>query len=113
MKVGAPKIDSRSFYEEVHAVVCEIPRGKVSTYGEIALILGRPQNSRMAARAMSFVKDRDEVPCHRVVNAQGRTAPGWDEQKELLLSEGVLFKDNGAVDMSRCKWNWKEDTGQL
>jgi len=95
MKVGAPKIDSRSFYEEVHAVVCEIPRGKVSTYGEIALILGRPQNSRMAARAMNFVKDRSKVPCHRVVNAQGQLRVGTNRRnfywQRVLYSRKVVL----------------------
>ena len=39
------------------------------------------------------------LPCHRVVNSQGRTAPGWTRQRELLEAEGVLFRANGRVDL--------------
>jgi methylated-DNA-protein-cysteine methyltransferase-like protein len=38
---------------------------------------------------------------HRVVNASGRTAPGWTEQRELLEREGVAFRENGCVDLKR------------
>ena len=44
------------------------------------------------------------LPCHRVVNSQGRTAPGWTRQRELLEAEGVLFRANGRVDLSASGW---------
>lgn len=103
-----PKIDVEAFYKDVYAVVAEIPRGKVISYGEIALLLGRPQNSRMVGRALRLVPEGLNLPCHRVVNAQGRTAPGWVEQKQLLLEEGVAFRKNGEVDLKSSKWHWQE-----
>jgi methylated-DNA-protein-cysteine methyltransferase-like protein len=90
--------------EDICAVVAAIPRGKVTTYGEIARLIGRPQNSRLVGRTMGRITDRPHIPCHRVVNSQGRLAPGWDEQRDLLLSEGVTLKANGNVDMKRCAW---------
>ena len=45
------------------------------------------------------------IPAHRVVNHQGRTAPGWQEQRSLLEKEGVGFKDNGFVDLKRFRWS--------
>ena len=42
--------------------------------------------------------------CHRVVNSQGRTAPGWTGQRELLAAEGVRFRANGCVDLSASGW---------
>ena len=81
---------SASFCQEVHQVVCDIPVGKVSTYGEIATLLGMPQCSRMVGRALKQVPEGISVPCHRVVNASGRLVPGWTEQKQLLLKEGFL-----------------------
>ena len=48
------------------------------------------------------------LPCHRVVNAQGRLAPGWEEQRLLLQEEGVCFRKNGNVDMTRCLWHYDE-----
>jgi len=44
------------------------------------------------------------LPCHRVVNAVGRTAPGWSKQRQLLEEEGVKFKANGRVDMQSHLW---------
>lgn len=90
---------SASFCQEVHQVVCDIPVGKVSTYGEIATLLGMPQCSRMVGRALKQVPEGISVPCHRVVNASGRLVPGWTEQKQLLLKEGISFKQNGCVDL--------------
>ena len=45
-----------------------------------------------------------ELPCHRVVNKEGRTAPGWSKQRVLLEEEGVRFKPNGHVNMGRHQW---------
>ena len=45
------------------------------------------------------------LPCHRVVNSAGRTAPHWLEQAEKLKEEGVVFRGGGCVDMKVCRWN--------
>ena len=63
---------SESFRKEVYEVVSQIPVGKVSTYGGIALLLGAPQCSRMVGRALKEVPDELSIPCHRVVNSTGR-----------------------------------------
>ncbi|NDV56614.1 MGMT family protein [Bacteroides sp. 519] len=101
-------IDKDEFFNEVYAVVAEIPSGKVISYGEIALLMGKPQYSRMVGRALSNVPSQLTLPCHRVVNSQGRLAPGWPEQKALLTEEGVEFKQNGEVNMKKYRWNWQE-----
>lgn len=101
-------LDKEAFFRDVYAVVAEIPPGTVISYGEIALLLGKPQYSRMVGRALRMVPPELNLPCHRVVNSQGRLAPGWLEQRELLIAEGVLFKSGGDVDMKRCKWQWEE-----
>ena len=46
----------------------------------------------------------EKLPCHRVVNKEGRTAPGWSGQRALLEKEGVSFKPNGHVDMQHHLW---------
>lgn len=97
---------SDAFRQEVYQVVCEIPAGKVSTYGNIAALLGMPQCSRMVGRALKQVPDEVSVPCHRVVNASGRPVPGWEEQKLLLSEEGISFKQNGCVDLKKHLWNY-------
>ena len=92
------------FYAEVYSIVREIPVGKVCTYGQIARLAGCPQYSRMVGQAMCHAPVDEQLPCHRVVNSQGRLAPGWGEQRELLLKEGVGFRPNGCVDLKRCLW---------
>lgn len=89
---------------EVLAIVSEIPKGKVASYKQIASLAGRPQNARLVGKILSHASRYGNYPCHRVVNGIGRLVPGWIEQYELLLSENVVFKDNGNVDMKKCKW---------
>lgn len=100
--------DTDKFNNDVYAVISEIPVGKVISYGEIALLLGYPRNSRMVGRALKYIPDGMILPCHRVVNSQGRLAPGWAEQKQLLMEEGVTFRPNGNVDLSLHRWKWSE-----
>ena len=106
------KVDKESFSEsvrkEVYEVVSQIPVGKVSTYGGIALLLGVPQCSRMVGRALKEVPDELSIPCHRVVNTAGRLVPGWVEQKQLLLAEEVSFKANGCVNLKEHLWHVDE-----
>jgi methylated-DNA-protein-cysteine methyltransferase-like protein len=93
------------FSEKVYQAVRQIPKGKVATYGQVAVAAGRP----LAARAVGSALHQNpypEVPCHRVVNAQGRLAPnfgkgGYLEQKRRLLAEGVRFKSEKRVDLKR------------
>lgn len=90
---------------EVLAVVAEIPTGKVATYGQIARLIGREKNSRLVAKILSRANNYGNYPCHRVVNAAGRPAPGWSEQGELLRTEGVMMKANGCVDLKKYGWD--------
>ena len=82
---------------EILSVVEEIPAGRVATYGQIARLIGR-------AKVLSQAKYYGSHPCHRVVNHAGRTAPGWTEQRSLLVAEGVGFRENGRVDLKHFLW---------
>ena len=95
--------------EEVYELVEAIPAGFVATYGQLAFLLERPRQSRMVGRALSHVPPGLSLPCHRVVNHAGRTAPGWTEQRALLEAEGIPFRRNGCVDLGRCPWNPFDD----
>lgn len=100
-------MDEDTIYS-VLSVVGEIPSGKVATYGQIAKLIGRDRNSRLVGRILSCADYYGDYPCHRVVNHMGCTAPGWEEQRELLENEGVGFKENGCVDLKRYQWNVNE-----
>lgn len=67
-------MDKTSFGEEVYSVVASIPPGRVLTYGQIAYLIGKPQCSRMVGQAMHNAPEGQNLPCHRVVNSQGRLA---------------------------------------
>lgn len=97
------KLDERLIYE-ILSVVEEIPMGKVATYGQIARLIGREKNARLVGKVLSLSQYYGEYPCHRVVNHQGRLVPGWMEQRDLLLEEGVVFKDDSHVDLKKCGW---------
>ena len=90
---------------EILSVVEEIPEGKVASYGQIAKLIGRDNNARLVGKVLSQAEYYGDYPCHRVVNHAGRTAPHFREQRELLREEGVVFKDNGCVDMKKCQWD--------
>lgn len=96
-------LDDRLVYE-ILSVVEEIPKGKVTSYGQIAKLIGREKNARLVGKVLSDAELYGAYPCHRVVNHAGRTAPGWTEQRLLLEAEGVEFKADGHVDMQRFQW---------
>lgn len=98
------KVLNEQLIYEILSVVDEIPKGFVATYGQIARLIGRKKNARLVGKVLSYADYYGKYPCHRVVNASGRLAPHWDEQRELLLDEGVIFKANGDVDLKQCQW---------
>jgi methylated-DNA-[protein]-cysteine S-methyltransferase len=82
------------FQSSVYEAVVMIPRGKVKSYGEIALQIGRPRSARGVGMAMAHNPLPIIIPCHRVVGASGAltgySAPGGVMSKKwLLLMEGV------------------------
>lgn len=89
---------------EILSVVEEIPEGKVASYGQIAALIGRERNARLVGKVLSMAEFYGEYPCHRVVNHAGRLAPGFFDQRRLLLQEGVVFRDEEHVDMKACRW---------
>ena len=98
-----------NFFERVYEAVCRIPRGKVATYGQIALLAGNPKASRVVGYALHVNPRPGVIPCHRVVNREGRLAPafafgGSDAQRLLLEGEGVEVGENG-VDLKRYLWD--------
>ena len=90
--------------EAVLSAVAKIPKGKVATYGQIARWIGRPKNARLVGKILNQAERYGTYPCHRVVNHAGRLAPGFAQQKDRLLAEGVKLKDDMHVDLKRHHW---------
>jgi len=105
--------EPNSFYERVWQVVAEIPRGSVTTYGDIAEYVG----TRAAARTVGWAMNAavgSGLPCHRVVNRNGElTGARFFEtptvMEERLRSEDVRFHQDGSVDIDRHRWTPAEN----
>jgi len=94
---------------KVFAIVGQIPRGRVTTYGDIARALGDPRGARQVGWAIAGSPAGLDLPFHRVVNREGFLSGGWafghpEIMKERLLAEGVPFIDEFTVDIKRCRW---------
>ena len=97
------------FYKRVAYVVKEIPKGRVATYGQIAMLCGKPQNSRQVGYALNRKIEDHDVPAHRVVNHKGCLSGAfafdtWDLQRRLLDREGVEVSEDNRVDLKVYGW---------
>jgi methylated-DNA-protein-cysteine methyltransferase-like protein len=85
-----------------------IPKGKVSSYGDIALAAGLPNGARQTVRVLHSLSEKFDLPWHRVIRSNGSIALGEGEgrelQIELLHAEGVEVSPAGKVDMGRFKF---------
>ena len=97
------------FSEKVFAAVRHVPRGKVATYGQIALLCGKPGGARQVGYSLGHGKSGANPPAHRVVNGKGvlsgAAAFEWPGlQRRLLEAEGVVFEEDGHVDLKKYGW---------
>ena len=93
-------------FEKIYEVVKSIPEGKVATYGQVALLAGNPRWARVVGYALHVNPVPGVIPCHRVVNREGKVAPGFafggeGIQRQLLESEGIVFEPNGRIDLEK------------
>lgn len=104
---------SFDFYKRA-AIVCRaIPYGKTATYGQIALLCGKPENARRVGYALNRGRLGEGIPAHRVVNARGILSGAAafetaDMQKRLLEKEGVMVHftpDGWQVDRKKDGWH--------
>ena len=101
------------FHLAVYTLVRRIPLGHVATYGQVAALLGRARAARAVGGAMRHAPD--DVPWHRIVNAQGgisrrRWGTGMLTQRIRLEQEGVRLR-RGRVPLAR--YQWEPDRAEL
>lgn len=98
---------SKNLFARIYTLTRQIPRGRVATYGQIAQALGLPRGARTVGWAMHDCPD--DVPWHRVVNAQGKISArptlGFIAQRARLKTEGVRFDRAGKIDLKEFGWN--------
>jgi methylated-DNA-protein-cysteine methyltransferase-like protein len=97
------------FFQRVYEIVAMIPGGKVATYGQIAAALGDPRQARTVGWALHSTPEWLDIPWHRVVNSSGgistrHSIGGSNTQRKLLENEGVVFNENGRLDLERYRW---------
>lgn len=99
------------FFEQVYAVVRQIPVGRATSYGAIAQFLGSKQSARMVGWAMNAAHQvSPPVPAHRVVNRNGMLSGkmhfgGPNEMENRLTLEGVLVKNDCIQDWKNIFWD--------
>ena len=96
------------FRERVLDLIQQIPMGSVATYGQIAALAGSPRAARQVGGILRGLKDPENVPWQRVVNAQGglstwKTGAG-ELQQALLLAEGIAFDTQGCCNLEKHLW---------
>jgi len=107
-----PPPNKQQYYEQVWALVRQIPYGMVATYGRISKILPKPVEissedyqfsaSRWVGLAMAACPD--DVPWHRVINSQGKIShPEAGEQKKRLVKEGIFYSKD-IVNLNEYEW---------
>ena len=102
------------FSDKVFEIVRQVPYEKVTTYGQVAALMGRPQSGRYVGFALrnnpSPVSEGGDMPCHRVLFKDGSLCKGFafggpEVQRELLEAEGVTFIDDDHVDLEAHLWD--------
>lgn len=97
-------------HPRIHDVVRRVPPGRVTTYGDVAVLAGLPGQARLVGYALHALPEHTTVPWHRVVNARGgismgRAYPGGDlVQRRRLEAEGVEFDARGMLSLVRYRW---------
>ncbi|MFL6467067.1 MAG: MGMT family protein [Pyrinomonadaceae bacterium] len=100
-------VNDKNYRANVFDLVRQIPRGKVMTYGQIAIVLGEGYTARTVGYVMH--SSEDGVPWQRVINSQGKCSTSKlsipiDLQQTMLEQEGVVFSDKGKCDLDRFQW---------
>jgi methylated-DNA-protein-cysteine methyltransferase-like protein len=99
-----------TFPDGVYAIVRQVPAGHVITYGAIARVLGDVRKARQVGWALAATPlESPPIPAHRVINASGdipggHTSRRYRVHRNKLEAEGVVFGQDGRVDLERYLW---------
>ena len=107
MSMPTPK----PLFQQIYDWVRQIPPGRVTTYGQIARLVGNPRLSRVVGYALHSAPEG--VPCHRVVNREGGLSDafcpmGKETHRLLLEMDGTPLNPDGTVDMEMAFWSGLE-----
>ncbi|MDP3966506.1 MAG: MGMT family protein [archaeon] len=98
----------KNFYEKCYSILRKVPKGKVTTYKDIAKAL-HSKAYRAVGTAMNKNPDAPKTPCHRVINSDGKVgnfAHGQKKKIEMLKNEGITIK-NEKIDLKKYGFKFK------
>ena len=103
-----------NFFDDVYAVVRQIPVGRVTSYGLIGQFLGSKSSARMVGWAMNAAHGSPDVPAHRVVNRNGLLTGKMffgspNIMQELLEREGIIVENDKIKEFAKVLWNPSEE----
>lgn len=101
--------------QRIWDTICDIPQGKVASYGQIAEVAGIPRGARQVGYALRHLPKDSDVPWHRVIQASGKIAFDTDtaqhEEQKLRLQQDDVVVVAGRIDMQ--KYRWRPDLDEL
>lgn len=109
MNSSKTKSTPSEFALKVIACIGKIPEGRVATYSQIAGLAGKPHAARGVSWILHSSSKAHRLPWQRVIGSKGaisfpKGSAHFREQKRLLMKEGVLFLEDGTIDL--VKWQW-------
>ncbi len=100
------------FQERVLACVCEVPYGKVVSYGQIAAAIGSPRAARQVGWILRSMETSAQMPWWRVINNAGRISIKGNlindaaRQRACLQSEGVAVAEDFTLDIEHYRYHY-------
>ncbi|CNH37108.1 putative 6-O-methylguanine DNA methyltransferase family protein [Yersinia thracica] len=104
-----PIVDN--FRQRVFHVVAAIPFGQVTTYGDIARLIGSPRAARQVGGVLKRLPEGSALPWYRVINRHGEISLVGEDylrQKNALLAEGIEISPAGRIDLQQYRWRYSE-----
>lgn len=114
-ETSPPSEQVETLMARVFALVRACPVGKVTTYGWLAKAVDYPRGARMVGWFMN--ESAEGVPAQRVINSKGELSGSWafgqrGRMRELLEAEGIVFSEDGRVDLKRYGWDPSRDLSE-
>lgn len=98
--------DGKNFRQKVEAIMSQVPKGSVTTYGDVAALSGSPFAAQIVGSIAHY--GDPELPWHRLVNKSGGLASGYhggrETQAEHLAAEGVHCTDLTVDNFEDVRW---------
>lgn len=106
-----PRKQISPIYSSIYDLASKVPSGYVTTYGQLAKLVGC--TARTVGFAMAALSPGHDIPWQRVINSQGKVSPRSDGdgnilQRDLLEAEGLQFNQEGRINLDKYSWHFLE-----